>query len=133
MARILISLKRLGQQIFLKRPDVQYLMSRRTKVSILDCGTDASQLRNIIGRSFIEDSGIEDEKSASHWHTVTDPHGTQMANLIRKMDPFSFLYTAKVDHDGVQISPATKVSLRSFLNVMYMNLIRAGNGVGDQK
>ncbi|KAI0465847.1 hypothetical protein F4859DRAFT_499445 [Xylaria cf. heliscus] len=46
------------------------------------------------GRSFVDESYKQ-----SPWHLASNPHGTQMANLICAIDPLCELYVAKV-HDG---------------------------------
>ncbi|PON30771.1 hypothetical protein TGAM01_v200191 [Trichoderma gamsii] len=43
------------------------------------------------GRSFVDDGS-----KLSSWLFASDPHGTQMANLICSMDPFCDLYVARV-------------------------------------
>ncbi|KAL7930954.1 peptidase S8/S53 domain-containing protein [Trichoderma chlorosporum] len=43
------------------------------------------------GRSFVDDGS-----KLSSWLFASDPHGTQMANLICAMDPFCDLYVARV-------------------------------------
>lgn len=111
MEQQLTPLIRLNQELFKDRADVVYMLGRKTRVAILDAGIDASQFPNIIGKSFLEDSGVDNDFSASHWHTVSNPHGTQMAHLIRKMDPLCLLYIAKVAHNHVQISAAIEVSI----------------------
>ncbi|ETR98413.1 hypothetical protein M419DRAFT_38429 [Trichoderma reesei RUT C-30] len=52
------------------------------------------------GRSFV------DEGSKLYpWHLASDPHGTQMANLICAMDPFCELYVARVAEGKYGITP----------------------------
>lgn len=53
------------------------------------------------GKSF-----VDDDHHVSPWIFASDPHGTQMANLICAIDPACELYVAKVtDGDNFGISP----------------------------
>ncbi|UKZ60117.1 uncharacterized protein TrAtP1_001403 [Trichoderma atroviride] len=58
-----------------------------------------SRIKN--GRSF-----VDDESSLSPWLFASDPHGTQMANLICAIDPCCDLYVAKVAEGRSGIIPA---------------------------
>lgn len=53
------------------------------------------------GRSF-----VDDESRVSSWLFASDPHGTQMANLICAIDPCCDLYVAKVAEGRSGIIPA---------------------------
>ncbi|KAI0169132.1 peptidase S8/S53 domain-containing protein, partial [Hypoxylon sp. FL1284] len=50
------------------------------------------------GRSFVDDNS-----RLSPWLFASDPHGTQMANLICAIDPFSVIYVARVAEDSFGI------------------------------
>ncbi|KAK0640567.1 hypothetical protein B0T16DRAFT_460740 [Cercophora newfieldiana] len=53
------------------------------------------------GRSFVDDEG-----QVSPWMFASDPHGTQMANLICAIDPLCEIYVAKVtDSNKYGITP----------------------------
>ncbi|EHK43357.1 hypothetical protein TRIATDRAFT_149048 [Trichoderma atroviride IMI 206040] len=58
-----------------------------------------SRIQN--GRSF-----VDDESSLSPWLFASDPHGTQMANMICAIDPCCDLYVAKVAEGRSGIIPA---------------------------
>ena len=83
---------------------------------MIDCGVDAyhksveSNIAEDKGRSFIEDQ-LKEYEYQSHWHTVTHPHGTQMAYLICNVDPYCELYVAKVcvGIDDVDVPPVVEV------------------------
>ncbi|QYT03731.1 Peptidase_S8 domain-containing protein [Trichoderma simmonsii] len=53
------------------------------------------------GKSFVEDSS-----RVSPWLFASNPHGTQMANLICAIDPWCDLYVAKVTDGQAGIMPA---------------------------
>ncbi|KAL7961290.1 hypothetical protein V8C34DRAFT_274322 [Trichoderma compactum] len=53
------------------------------------------------GRSFVDDN-----VRVSPWLFASDPHGTQMANLICAVDPWCDLYVAKVTEGRSGIKPA---------------------------
>lgn len=63
------------------------------------------------GKSFVEDSN-----RVSPWLFASNPHGTQMANLICAVDPLCDLYVAKVTEGRAGIMPArvTRVCSISF-------------------
>ncbi|KID96017.1 Peptidase S8/S53, subtilisin/kexin/sedolisin, partial [Metarhizium majus ARSEF 297] len=52
------------------------------------------------GKSF-----VDDDSQGSSWLFASDPHGTQMANLICALDPGCELYIAKVADDRFGITP----------------------------
>jgi hypothetical protein len=56
--------------------------------------------RIVEGRSFVDDGS-----KVSPWLFASDPHGTQMANLICAMDPFCELYVARVAEGTYGITP----------------------------
>jgi hypothetical protein len=89
-----------------------YIKQHPVKIAVIDNGVASHLFHDIQGQSFIEDN-IE-SLSHSHWHTVTDYHGTQMAALINIMNPFCSLYVAKACQGpinlGVPVGPAIKVS-----------------------
>jgi len=59
------------------------------------------------GKSF-----VDDDYRVSPWLFASDPHGTQMANLICSLDPACELYVAKVtDGNNFGISPERVISV----------------------
>ena len=52
------------------------------------------------GRSFVESN-----TTFWPWQFPSDPHGTQMANLICAIDPFCEIYVARVAEDATGITP----------------------------
>ncbi|KAH6689409.1 hypothetical protein BKA61DRAFT_742753 [Leptodontidium sp. MPI-SDFR-AT-0119] len=74
----------------------KYIISRGARIAVLDSGVDSLAFENIEGASFTEDRLFESNLSNTHWNIISDPHGTQIAHLIRKMDPCSFLCVAQV-------------------------------------
>ncbi len=71
---------------------------------------DTASFPAITGASFIEDSTDD-----SHWHTITNPHGTIMASLVRKINPNVHIYAARTHHgpnmQGGDVNATIKVSL----------------------
>lgn len=67
------------------------------KVAVIDSGVFpwTKELKDIdvVGESFIEDS-IRSEDI--HWHSPQSEHGTVIASLICRMNPFSKIFAAKV-------------------------------------
>ncbi len=94
------------------RADADYWNSHPVKVAILDSGVIADTVcfPAITGASFIEDL-TED----SHWHTITNPHGTIMASLVRKINPNCHIYAARTHHgpdmQGGDVNATINVSL----------------------
>jgi hypothetical protein len=80
------------------------------KVAIIDCGVDAWQqtiAKSIkFGKSYIENSP---------WYKADHPHGTQMASLIRQINPLVslYVYRAATSIKDLDVSKAAKV--RGFL------------------
>lgn len=67
------------------------------------------------GRSFVDSSS-----RSSPWQFPSDPHGTQMANLVCAIDPSCKLYVARVAEDafGITAERVAKVSRTNFLTRM---------------
>ena len=82
------------------------------KVAILDSGVYANRsiFPHLTGGSFVEDTATAD----SHWHTVTNPHGTMMASLINEVNPYCHIYAARThfgaDMHGGDVHSVNKVS-----------------------
>lgn len=87
----------------------------RIKIAIIDNGADKlrSTIKNNIanGQSFVT-ADSETGTRKLPWSMVADPHGTQMASLIKKANPFCRLYIARVGRGHKDIAPenAAKVS-----------------------
>ncbi|OTA95155.1 hypothetical protein M434DRAFT_10064 [Hypoxylon sp. CO27-5] len=81
---------------------------RRIKVAVIDNGVDrirASVSKKISkGVSFVT-AGVENDNCILPWWMVADPHGTQMASLIEKANPFCQLYIARVGKGRKDILP----------------------------
>ncbi|KAI1817758.1 hypothetical protein GGS20DRAFT_531640 [Poronia punctata] len=90
----------------------------RTKVAVLDSGITRSRfpLRGDRhrGRSFVLKN---DGKSETVWWLATDPHGSQMANIISQLDPNCELSFYQVAEDMNYITPDTVIkALREAIN-----------------
>ncbi|KAH0562627.1 hypothetical protein GP486_002690 [Trichoglossum hirsutum] len=92
------------------RKDCAYAIDKPIKIAIIDNGVAEELFTDIEGCSFVE-AGVE-SLSDSHWHTVSNPHGTQMAFLIDKMNKFRRLYCAKThlgsSLDGLDLHAAAE-------------------------
>lgn len=95
------------------RADRDYLKKKPVKVAVLDSGVfaDSCLFPALTGASFIEDFTSTD----SHWHTASNPHGTKMVSLIRKLDPTCHVLAARTHHSpdmqGGDVNATIKVSL----------------------
>ncbi|KAK4244138.1 hypothetical protein C7999DRAFT_35493 [Corynascus novoguineensis] len=72
------------------------------------------------GRSF-----VDDDNQVSPWLFASDPHGTQMANLICDIDPLCELYVAKVTdgyHYGITPHRVARVDIISMSFTMFEEL-----------
>jgi hypothetical protein len=86
-----------------------------TRVAVLDTGVDISNelLKGQIekGFSFVE---FGDPPCESPWWLASDHHGTQMASVIRAIDPNCKLFIAKVGIDRRHvIDPSNVLDVRS--------------------
>ncbi|KAI1486454.1 subtilisin-like protein [Biscogniauxia mediterranea] len=83
---------------------ISYDVTRDTAVenSNGDQSVDSSSVWSRIreGRSF-----VDQDSRLSPWLFASDPHGTQMANLICAIDPFCEIYVARVAEDSFGITP----------------------------
>jgi hypothetical protein len=77
------------------------------------------------GKSF-----VDDDSQGSSWLFASDPHGTQMANLICALDPGCELYIAKVADDRFGITPerVSKVSseIRYYICLLFSSVPNNG-------
>jgi hypothetical protein len=78
---------------------------RRTRVAILDSGilnippllqAEEDENRGLWPRIAEGESFIGNPARLPPWQFSSDPHGTQMANIISAIDPHCDLYVAKV-------------------------------------
>lgn len=80
-------------------------------------------------------SFVDDNSRLSSWLFASDPHGTQMANLICAIDPLCDLYVEKVTEGRYGISPGrvAKVSLSvySLLRSYSLTLLTPPYGQGN--
>ncbi|KAI1112636.1 peptidase S8/S53 domain-containing protein [Nemania sp. NC0429] len=79
----------------------------RIKVAILDNGADRirSSIRGQIAKGVSYVTGGPASNRILPWWMVSDPHGTQMASLIAKANPFCRLYIARVGRGRKDILP----------------------------
>ena len=79
------------------RADCVYLQSHLVKVAILDSGiyADNEYFPALTGTSFIEDSTPSKSSGESHWHIPCNAHGTKMALLMKKLNPFCCFHAHK--------------------------------------
>ncbi|KAM3509125.1 hypothetical protein MY11210_006464 [Beauveria gryllotalpidicola] len=74
----------------------------RTKIAILDSGINRARFsfesHKVHGRSFVW-TRIGALELEAAWWLATDPHGSQMANIIAQLDPQCELYIAQIADD----------------------------------
>jgi hypothetical protein len=113
------------------------------KVAVIDNGAD--YVRTTISENIQE--GISFVHTANRkyilpWWFVADPHGPQMAYLIRTVNPFCQLYIARVgtSRDDVGLDYAVEVSSIPFLsfrkaprNALRSQSLLLGNQMGHQQ
>lgn len=91
---------------------------QRIKVAIIDNGADRIRysVRKKIakGESFVT-AGADNGDRKLPWWMVADPHGTQMASLIEKANPFARLYIARVAKGRGDILPGSAAKVRDVL------------------
>jgi hypothetical protein len=89
-------------------------LNRPVRVAIIDNGTD--QMRSTIsdniemGWSFTRPSVAG--KKMLPWYTASDPHGTQMAYLIRNVNPYCRLIPIRVGLTRKDIDPRLAAQVR---------------------
>lgn len=71
----------------------------KTKVAVLDTGINQEWFswegHIVHGASFVH-SASGNVQRQSPWWLATDPHGSQVANVIAQLDPVCTLYIAKI-------------------------------------
>jgi len=96
-------------------------MRNKVKIAIIDNGADMirTTLNDKIAKGF---SFVTADSEAGNqvlpWWTVSDPHGTQMASLIVRVNPFCSLYIARVGKGRKDILPSNAAKVRSSLPLM---------------
>jgi hypothetical protein len=86
---------------------LEVLKNQKVKVAIIDNGVD--QMRGTIsdnieyGRSFVKD-GLAGTPYLP-WCTAADPHGTQMAYLVRNVNPYCRIYPLRAGSLREDIDP----------------------------
>ena len=89
-------------------------MPSRVRIAVIDTGVD-STLEGISeyieqGQSFVTSNGWRE----SPWWVASDPHGTQMATIIRRLDPLCKLLIAKVGTTRDDININNLIPVRHF-------------------
>jgi hypothetical protein len=95
-------------QIFGSGPEV-----RRTRVAILDSGilnipplqTEKDENKGLWPRIAEGESFIDNTTRLPPWQFSSDPHGTQIANVISAIDPHCEIYVAKITEGRHGILP----------------------------
>jgi hypothetical protein len=78
--------------------------------------------RIVDGHSF-----VDGDSKLSPWLFASDPHGTQMANLICALDPYCELYVARVGEDTMGIT-AKRVEQVCYFFLRHSPLRRSEGG-----
>lgn len=92
--------------------------TKRVKIAIIDNGADQTCetiCGNIVrGASFVENPS--EPGSILPWYTPIDAHGTQMADLICRVNPCCELFPIRVAslRKDVDVGAAVKVSVRTY-------------------
>ncbi|KAL7901847.1 hypothetical protein HDV64DRAFT_143531 [Trichoderma sp. TUCIM 5745] len=89
-------------------PNAGIDMDKRIKIAIIDNGADRirTTVSNKIAKGVSYVTGVaENGHRILPWWMVADPHGTQMASLIAKANPFARLYIARVGKRRKDILP----------------------------
>ena len=100
----------------------------RIKVAIIDNGADInrSNLRKRIdaGVSYVP-ADKDQPGQPLPWWMVSDPHGTQMASLVEKVNPYCRLYIARVGkgRNDIKADHAAKVSGSGQSSLMNKSLV----------
>ncbi len=83
------------------------LKSSRTKIAILDMGINnhlfSGAGHKVVGRSFAYRGAGLDQRGYPWW-LATDTHGSSVANIISRLDPYCDLFIAQVSEDKYSIS-----------------------------
>jgi len=115
-----------------------------TKVAILDNGilsvppahqSKSGEAHGLLSRIKEGRSFVDDADRSSPWLFASNPHGTQMANLICAVDPTCELYVAKVTEGRYGISPGrvAKVCYMLLYSTIHrLILCRQSIGLGQE-
>ena len=84
---------------------------RPTQVAILDSGVDRGEFQKadeLMGESFSTPGSSAD----SYWWISSEEHGTQMAKIIKSIDPCCQLFIAKVADHRTEITAGAVAEVR---------------------
>ncbi|KAJ0130183.1 Oxidoreductase BOA1 [Fusarium oxysporum f. sp. albedinis] len=107
----------------------------KTKVAILDTGIGSiffpGSERKVTGRSFVTNS-LPERELESPWWISSDPHGSQMANIIAQLDPTCELVICKVaeKRNSFHINSVTnaiKWALQQQVDIINCSFVLYGN------
>lgn len=86
------------------RDEYPAIQDSRIKVGVVDTGISSARfsIKNHVvhGRSFVWTSTAKGFEQETSWWLATDPHGSQMANIISQLDPRCIFYIAQVTDDA---------------------------------
>jgi hypothetical protein len=121
---------------------------RRTRVAILDSGIltipplQAEEEKNsgLWPRIAEGETFIDNTSRLPPWQFASDPHGTQIANVISAIDPHCEIYVAKVTESRHGILPDNVADVCFTVSPIHIRSQRkleliqtAGNKVGERK
>lgn len=96
---------------------------QRVKVAIIDNGADqmctAISANIVRGMSFVR-SGYE-ARSVLPWYTPAHPHGTQMADLIRSVNPWCDLFPLRVASLDNDVNMDAAIEVRDIRDDAHMS------------
>jgi hypothetical protein len=82
------------------------------KVAVIDSGVcpaaEDLQTVEIVGESFVDD---RIKSGDTHWHSPLSAHGTVVAALISKMNPYCKIYAAKIKSGGSRADVDVKAAI----------------------
>lgn len=104
--------------------------ARRTRVAILDSGiltippsqAKRDESNGLWPRIAEGESFIDDDTRLPPWQFASDPHGTQIANVISAIDPHCEIYVAKVaeGRHGIKPDNVADVCNRVILSILFL-------------
>ncbi|KAL8743053.1 MAG: hypothetical protein Q9190_004554 [Brigantiaea leucoxantha] len=86
-------------------PNNEHLKQRQQGPDASPTSNNAKNYKTLWSRIMRGRSFVDDNSRVSPWLFASDPHGTQMANLICAIDPWCELYVAKVAESRSGITP----------------------------
>lgn len=101
--------------------------ARRTRIAILDSGiltipplqSEPEENNGLWPRIAEGESFIDDTTRLPPWQFASDPHGTQIANVISAIDPHCEIYVAKVTEGRHGIMPDNVADVRALVEALY--------------